>query len=268
METATLDESAVIEGANAGASGASPMPRVDKWAHRRGEPRLFVVLWAVYLLGASAAAMGGVGIFGLAGTDIYRPAARVMLCLAGLGLGVLWPMVRLSQARPLSPIAAFLLDAFIVVFPAIAVVISQGMPSMAAWPLGVASVIAASFGAWGVFIAGALSLYFRRIELGEGAEARLPRWLWMLLIVMVVCIGPLAALFALALDTGPEWVGSLLMTSPVCAPFAATWEYSRQDGGAGGELDVAHLLGALAPLPLGVIAWALTIHKGEKLSRS
>src|ERR1043166_1453153 len=94
----------------------------DPWAHRRGEPRTFAALWLLFLFAATILSVGAVGIFGLMSTDVYRPAARVMLEIVAIGVVVLWPMVRLSQAAPAFPLRAMLGDAVVVLVPAQAVI--------------------------------------------------------------------------------------------------------------------------------------------------
>src|SRR5262245_56761146 len=72
---------------------APPAP----WSHRRGEPRTFAAIWLLFLFAATILSVGAVGLFGLVSTDVYRPAARVMLEIVTVGVVILWPMVRLSQ---------------------------------------------------------------------------------------------------------------------------------------------------------------------------
>src|SRR5262245_41002258 len=133
--------SAASEPAPADAAPASPAPPVpaidftaapsDPWAHRRGEPRTLAALWLLFLFAATILSVGAVGLFGLVSTDVYRPAARVMLEIVTIGVVVLWPMVRLSQEAPKFPLRAMLGDCLVILLPTQAVIWPQALTWMA-----------------------------------------------------------------------------------------------------------------------------------------
>ena len=203
----------------ASATPAEPPVRTlvtDPWAHRRGEPRTFAALWLLFLFAATILSVGAVGIFGLMTTDVYRPAARVMIEAITVGVVILWPMVRLSQEAPERPVRAMLVDAVLVIGPVQAVLWPQALTWMAAWPARVVGAVAGLMAGWGLLIAGLLALYF-----AAHARHALPRWAMMALIILLVGIGPVA--FALrsqgpAAGPGVDW----LMTSPLTGVYEIT----------------------------------------------
>ena len=214
----------------------------DRWAHRRGEPRQFVVWWSAYLLVSSMLSLGGMGFIGLVGYEVFRPATIILLAMAGLGIGTLWPMVRLSQAAPSDAAGAFALDGFVVAVPALVVLAAQSMPWMAGWPASVSLTIAACFTTWTAAIAALLSVYFMRYE------QVLPRWSWMLLTLVLVIAGPLAAAAAAPLGASPRLLEIFLMLSPITAPFEAAAD--RTWLGVAARVESHHIAAAFAPLIL------------------
>jgi hypothetical protein len=227
--------------------------RHDPWAHRRGEPRLFIVLWALYLLVASMTSLSGTVWSGLVATDVYRPAARIMLGLAGFGIAVLWPMVRLCQAPPERPAEAFSVDMAVVALPVIVVALAQSLPWMGAWPPEVSVVLSMVFLGWTLLVGALLLAYFAKPR-----TPRTPRWVWMLLIVALAGAGPAFAWCAAwASPLVPRAYADLgLLASPVTAPFEAVRD--RAWSGFYARVETPHwwLAGAILALGAGALAWA------------
>jgi hypothetical protein len=218
----------------------------DRWAHRRGEPRLFIVWWTFYLLSASALSFGGMGFIGLVGFEVYRPAAVILLSMVGIGMGLLWPMVRLSQVAPSDTAGSFALDAFVLVMPALVVLAAQAMPWMAGWPASVGLSIGVSFVSWVVLIASLLHVYFATVR-------TLPRWVWMLVMLGLVLAGPIIAAPAAAAGVSPLVVESLLMMSPITAPFEAARD--RLSLGVTAQVETHHFIAAASVLVIPLFAW-------------
>ncbi|MBS0197950.1 MAG: hypothetical protein JSR77_14435 [Planctomycetes bacterium] len=222
------------------------MHRVDHLEHRRAEPRHFVMLWTFFLFLSGVICIGGAGLLGAIQVDVYRPAAKAMLAIAGVGIAVLWPMVRLSQAAPLNPRAAFALDALVVSLPTQPVIWAQGLPWMAGWPASVSAMISAIFILWAVMVGGVLALYFLRFQ------RFLPRSAWMLLLVLLAAAGPIAQLSAPASNDTPM-LG--LLASPVTAIFEAARD--RSWTGAAAAVGNQHW-GVVVALALPALAvWCL-----------
>ncbi|MBX3410326.1 MAG: hypothetical protein KF859_10615 [Phycisphaeraceae bacterium] len=226
------------------------MNRHDPWAHRRGEPRLFIVCWAVYLLAASITSLGGTVWVGMVATDVYRPAARIMLGLAGLGVAVLWPMVRLCQAAPQRPVEAFAVDMTVVAMPVMVVAMAQSLPWMGAWPPQVSVVLSMVFVGWTLIVGALLLAYFSR------PERRTPRWVCMLLVVALAGAGPAFAWGAAwAWPVVPSAYADLgLLASPITAPFEAVRD--RAWSGFYARVERAHWVLAGAILAGGIVAVA------------
>src|SRR3954462_11462228 len=190
----------------------------DPWAHRRGEPRTFAAMWLLFLFAATILSVGAVGLFGLVSTDVYRPAARVMLEIVTVGIVVLWPMVRLSQEAPRFPLRALLGDCLVILAPTQAVIWPQALSWMAGWPTQVVGIAAALVTGWGAIIAGLLALYFActrtaaRVDGGGKDPSRrdggpIPGWAMMALIMLLITAGPLiVALRASAGGPSVDWL--------------------------------------------------------------
>ncbi len=216
----------------------------DRWAHRRGEPRQFVVWWSAYLLVSSMLAMGGMGFIGLAGYEVFRPAVQILLTMTAVGLSVLWPMVRLSQEGPAKPLEAFAIDALALLIPGLAVLATQCMPWMAGWPARVGLTVAASNVAWAMAAAGLLTGYFARWE------GRVSRWALMAAIVALAGLGPVLALAAMWAGAAEGLIEFLLMLSPLTATLEATRDRSWL--GVAAEVSRQHVLGACVPAALAL----------------
>ncbi len=220
--------------------------RYDRWAHRRGEPRQLIVWWSIYLFFASMLSLGGMGYIGLVGYEVFRPATIILLSMTGIGLSILWPMVRLSQVPPTDPSGSFALDGFVVLVPALVVLAAQSMPWMAGWPATVSLTIGASYFSWSAAIAALLAIYYMRLT------SWIPRWLWMLHILVLVSAGPVIAAMASPLGASPKMIETLLMLSPLTAPFEAAAD--RTWLGVSARVESHHIAAAFAPLVLVFVA--------------
>lgn len=136
--------------------GRAPRHHPD-WSHRRGEPRVFALLWTVYLMAATLLMFAHSGGIGSMNADAYRPAARSTLILIAVGMALLWPMVRLSQHHPSRRVLrACLQDAIVVVVPIQALIWPQRW--LARWPFEVVTAVSATLAAWGLLIAAVLAI--------------------------------------------------------------------------------------------------------------
>jgi len=124
----------------------------DPWAHRRAEPRAFALFWLIYMAGSFAVALGGAGGLGLVAFDVYRQVGRTMLVLVAIGMGAVWPMVRLSQEAPPRPWRGMMQDVSVVAGPVIVLCAAQSAPWLANWPWEVALVVASTLVAWGLAV--------------------------------------------------------------------------------------------------------------------
>lgn len=193
-----------------------PPVRVDRWAHRRVEPRGLALLWTLYLLGITLTTFWtpttGAGLDPLAG----RYASRQLLVSAAVGYAVLWPMLRLCQVFPgdggLRSVGK---DLLVMVIPTQAVV--WPLAFLALWPMSVAAALGAQSLAWTLLVGALLAM-----ALGPGGSDRRPsawrRAGWM--VVILAAAARPAGLY----DYRGAWAGFELwsMSSAVSAPLALT----------------------------------------------
>ena len=128
----------------------------DPWAHRRGEPRTFALLWMFFMVAAIFVSLAPAGASSLMSVDTYKPTARALAALMAAGVGVVWPMLRLSQVRPLRPMRALVQDIPIVLVPVGAMCAAQTAPWMAGWPIEVSIAMFAAMSAWTLVVGGVM----------------------------------------------------------------------------------------------------------------
>src|SRR4051812_12259845 len=131
----------------------------------------------------TAGTLASLAATGDATIEVYRPIARVMLALLGLGIAVLWPMARLSQDFPDHPVGWSGRDTAIVLTPAQAVIWPQWW--LAGWPLTVVAAVSVFVAAWTILVGGLLALAI------SGSGARAGRTVWTAGFIGVAGVGPL-----------------------------------------------------------------------------
>jgi hypothetical protein len=235
-------------------SDSDPSTDSDPWAHRRGEPRLFAFFWTFYVLLAVAGSVTWLARAGVVTPGTYGPAARIMLVAVGVGMVVLWPMTRLSQASPdRNPILSTLFDLAVVQLPLQMVI--WPLYVLASWPKDIVYAVSALMGAWGVLAGGLLALALAGKSVTMIRDPRLSaRAAWMVLFLALVLAGPLARAVLDSRAQGaaaPEW---LPMASPITAIAALTGHGLI---GPGAPVSVAQWDAIVGTLSAGVFVWAL-----------
>jgi len=215
--------------------GNTPKGRAD-WSHRRGEPRGLALGWTLYLMAASVIAFGP-SAMAAADPTAYRPAAVRLVVLVSIGLFVLWPLVRFSQAWPSTPVKAFVIDASVLLTPAMLVVWPHVL--LAWWPVEVAGALSMLLFGW---TAAAGALLVGLAHGGEGGALRrrvggLGLWLG------VVLAAPATALLlglggGLAAEPGAAFGGAGWMVSPISGVFEIARD--RAWSGRPAQVDPAH----------------------------
>jgi hypothetical protein len=218
----------------------------DPWAHRRGEPRTFAAAWMFFLLVAAAVALSAGGVLGLLGTAPYRASARVLMVVLGLGVGVLWPLLRLSQESPGDAARAMRQDLLIVAASTQAVVLPQGLPWMGDWPFSAVAAVGVGLAAWALLVAGVLGLVWR-------SAGRIPRWAAMLALVVLASAGPMWALAVGARESALR--EALLAASPVT--LGPEILADRSWLGQSAKATPAHVWTIAATASAGALAWWL-----------
>lgn len=208
-----------------------PAPN-GSWAHRRGEPRVFAFGWTAILLLATAATLFASGLGWVFSDEAFRANAQRLMLVLVLATTVLWPMLRLSQARPAcgGP-RAVIGDLPVVLIPMQAVIWPQALPP-AAWPASVTAAVALTLAAWACIVGALLAAALGPGRAGASArEAVAPkddlrpgaRTLWMAVTIGVATLGMAPAL-TLA-PTGPD----APPTRPLwlLSPFTGVYELTR-----------------------------------------
>ena len=164
--------------------GRAPRGRAD-WSHRRGEPRLFAVLWMLYLMAASGLMLSSVSAARFVSPEITRPAARAMLVAAMAGVCVVWPVVRLSQEAPRRAGVGVGKDLLVLLIPLYALVLPQGFWFLSNWPATVVGALCLLFTGWAALVGAVLSVALRSLS---GA-----RVVWAVVFVGLALAGPAAS---------------------------------------------------------------------------
>jgi hypothetical protein len=193
---------------------AAPRGKRDRWAHRRGEPRVWALIWSCYLLSACVVALFTPASRWSFDLQQIRYSCVLLLALIQLGVVLVWPLLRLSQIPPRIASRAAAVDLLIVLAPSAAILGPMGF--LTKWSGATVAVLCASLMAWSVLYAGIIALAGR-------VRSSTARASWMLACLALAAAGPLVGLLSASRAGGPlsseVWRGSLL-ASPISAPFA------------------------------------------------
>lgn len=206
----------------------------DRYEHRRGEPRGFALIWTAFLVIGTMACFAAYGIGRGISPQGYANAARSLTSVLGLGISVLWPLVRLSQFPARGGGGSVVTrDLVIVLLPLQAVLWPQAL--VARWPVEVIAAVASCLGAWAAIVGALLAVALggpdhRRDETGnrldESRGRRVgPRWVVMLLLVVLVLAGPVYWWLGPIVSGGDLPVSASFwsrMASPLTAPLELT----------------------------------------------
>jgi hypothetical protein len=253
--------------------------RTDPWAHRRGEPRLFALAWAIYLFAATAtiffAAMAGPSI----STEVMRPAAQLLLIMAAAGISILWPMVRLSQVPDPNPISGTMQDLLVIMIPVQAVIWPQSLWWLARWPFATVVALACTFAAWGVLIGGMLAYAQAQRQrptvaaASSGPAAPLFGSLWTMTFLGLAFGG---ILVAMALGVGLPMLGAAMhprgdgavaaTVALMLSPLGAALELTRDTTWTGRStpLTAIHWVCVGGVAALGAAAWIAASVRGQR----
>ena len=196
--------------------GNTPKGRLD-WSHRRGEPRGLALGWTVYLMVSSMVAFGP-SAMAAADPTAYRPAAVKLVVLVAVGLFVLWPLVRLSQAWPKSPVRSAVVDSVVLLSPAMLLVWPHVI--LAWWPVEVAGALTVLLFGW-MAMASALI-----VGLSAGRDEGRVRervgglgvWFGVVLVLPAVALA-LDPVRGLAAEPGKAFGGAGWMVSPLTGVY-------------------------------------------------
>jgi len=235
----------------------------DKWAHRRGEPRVFAFFWTLYLLGATLMGFSALGLVGGITAEVYRPVARGIIATVAIGATLLWPMTRLSQASPTRGGArAVRADMIVVLIPLQAVVWPQAILPAGWTPLSIGA-LAALCASWTVLVGGILAIALGGPRLDHPATRPAPPGSWFLMILLVVlvlaapCMSMLMWRDGHLPDIRTEW-----LLSPVSGVFELT--RNRVHTSLGPAMTALHWAIIAAPAAMGGVAWSIAAIRDQR----
>lgn len=254
-------------------SEPAPQSKKDRWAHRRAEPRTLAFAWALFILACGVMTIGLLllrGPWALLDKGVYQYAARTMLLSVALGLCVLWPMVRLSQAVPMRERTwvAIVRDLIVLLPPLQAVVWAQAA-ARAGWAFDAIAAMSLSLLAWPVLLGAALATLLRpgpaaaetfdtgTVFAGTAGPNARARTLAMAAVALAA-LGPL-----LALRLGLGWAAML-------SPVSAVLDLTRNHAGGAGRPTVVdgRWTALLAQGALALAWWAWLIVRGRDPQRN
>jgi hypothetical protein len=172
----------------------------------------------------------------------FGEGCRGMLLMTLVGAAVLWPMVRLSQARPERIGRSLAGDLVVLLVPMQAVI--WPMPLLTRWSFEVTGAVAVCAASWTVLAAGVLACAYRA---GDGAR----RWPWMALLSAGATVGPLAR--AWIGEASERGIDALRLASPV----TGAWALTGAPSGLAPVMQWSEWVLALAPGAAGSGLWAL-----------
>ena len=170
--------------------GKEPPGDLIDWSHRKGEPRVFALLWMIFLLTTTALMFTSLASGYSVSPSVSRPAAQQMLIIVTIGMSVLWPMIRFSQriARP-SIVAASLRDMVVLLIPLQAVLWPQRLIVLGGWSGEVVLALVLHTAAWALLIAGVIAI--GSILIASSSKPLYTRALAMLSALLIISMGPL-----------------------------------------------------------------------------
>lgn len=242
--------------------------RHDRWAHRRGEPRIFVFAWTLFLFAATISTFVAAQAMGGGDRAVIRSAAQMLVLVGTIGVTLLWPMTRLCQLPEPHPVRGTSRDLVVMLVPVQAMLWPQAMWWLARWPLGVILAVDLVLIAWGVLAGGVLAFI-------QSLRVRAPeRWgasrltLAMLALTIVVAGGALVArpqplTAPYAGDVTPPTFRASWMLSPLTAVLEITRE--RTWTGVPAFVTPSHFTALALTLLAGLPAWgvAASLRRGR-----
>lgn len=243
-----------------------PKDAPDPWAHRRGEPRGFAVLWMTFLLFSTLFVFMTMGDPVRVTGEGYREGIRMLITVIALGITVLWPMLRLCQATAIAGGPAIVAkDLVILLIPLQAVIWPQAL--ITGWSFPAVAATAIVLVAWALIVGGLLAVALgpgrhvmsseRPLDAAPHRSFSLERTYWMLSVLALVFAGPVLMLGLRSFTASPEddLARFLRMSSPLTAP----WELLRDRiwTGRHAVIDPTHWRVVWMTLCLAVMGWIL-----------
>lgn len=208
--------------------GKEPPGDLIDWSHRKGEPRVFALLWMIFLLSTTALMFARLATGFSISPSVSRPASQEMLVIVAIGMSILWPMVRLSQRiPPPSIVMSSIRDLVVVIVPMQAVIWPQRLIVLGGWSSEVVLALALHTLAWGILIAGAVSIGSIFIAGSTPQTQQRNRALSMLGVLLIIFAFPIIELLTLkGASIGPANANLGWMLSPITGIMELTADRS------------------------------------------
>lgn len=241
--------------------GREPVGYPD-WSHRRAEPRVFALLWMLFLMSVTVLMFASLRGALTVSPSITRPAARAMLLTAATGVALFWPVVRLCQEPAERPALSAMRDIFVVFVSAQAVVWPHALRVLAWWPVDTLIALSLCLGAWSMVVGGLIAC----ADAGRGAGRA--RWAWTLVVFVVALAAPVMAV-------ARQTVGVVRLDLPhpgwMLSPLTAVLELTRDRTAVGPITPVsgAHWRAIAATACVGgaLLLLAQALHRAGVASR-
>lgn len=250
--------------------GRTPKGRQD-WSHRRGEPRVLVLCWSMYLLGTLAVSFGPLAGSSSTSIEAYRQASRSLSVYWMIGLFLLAPALRLCQVVSKRPMLAAARDLLVLWVPVAALTLVQAISTLSDWPLAVVAAEASAMGAWAAVAMGVVALAAWLEPAVGAAIARLGA----AAVLVIAALGVPAVLLAggwLSLFE-PRAVGAAAAgadRAAMLSPLTAVWEVMRDRAWTGqpADVDAGHWRAIRVTFAVAIVPWVLAAIAGAVVSSS
>lgn len=216
--------------------------RDDPWAHRKGEPRIFALFWSAYLMIASLTTLFAIRSTTIPKTEQYSWGAAALLTCIMLGIGILWPLCRLTQAPPKHALGATLADIVVLLLPVQAII--WPLPVLTFWSFQLVTTIALMSISWTALISAIIAWAIP-------SRDALTRIVAMSLCLAIVGTAPLFSIWWLATGHPAPPPESMMLASP----FTAIWALLQSPSNWSPIVTDTERLAAIAPLVPASIVW-------------
>jgi len=207
------------------------------------EPKALTLLWSLYLLVAAGMTIFAADHLWIYDANVFRISSKIMVAMIGVGIGALWPMVRLSQASPEKVAESSLADALALWVPAQAVL--WPLTLLGGWAWGVTGALAMAMIAW-------MGVFGGIIALGVSARPGIGRSLWMLIALAIVAGAPIWAV-----STGWTVHEHELIDWRLCSPLTTGWGLTSTLSGGAAAMTTDKWAAVEIPAALALVIWAM-----------
>lgn len=189
-----------------------------------------------------------------------------MVVLVIVGVVILWPLIRLSQAPDPKPLRGPARDLLVIVLPLAAVLLPQSLPWLAHWPLHVTLAATAWCIAWAAVIAATLALVHLDSKSASASRISHAATLMAAIIAANLLLATPALLDAATVPgprgEAPAAFRPAFMLSPVTGMIEITRE--RLHTGRSANITLAHWIPVAAVFLTAAALWTLAVWRATR----